>query len=280
MKSILSLIVAAIGLLEVTNAAAPILLSRALTYKGCFSSNGGATLANDTDIYNSRGQCQKVCIKLEKSVLLVSNAMECWCGNKFPAASTKVDDSSCNTPCAGYPLETCGGIGFFSAALDGLTNSAEEFGAPAKTVSSSTSSPTPTPTSATSPSVVTSPGETVIVTSQPEATSTLTPETKKSGPNVGAIAAGVVIGFLALACAGAGLFFFIRHKRRREIEEDHRRNAAVSSFVGSQKPPQSSSGSFSDTRLDPVVMAGRRVSNGSIADNQDYSRRILKVTNA
>jgi cell wall integrity and stress response component len=31
-----------------------------------------------------------------------------------------------------------------------------------------------------------------------------------------------------------------------------------------------------DTRLDPV-MAQRRLSSGSIADNQDYSRRILRV---
>jgi len=37
--------------------------------------------------------------------------------------------------------------------------------------------------------------------------------------------------------------------------------------------------SVSDARLDPV-MAQRRVSNGSIADNEDYSRKILRVTNA
>lgn len=70
----------------------------------------------------------------------------------------------------------------------------------------------------------------------------------------------------------------MRARKRREIEEEHRRNAAVSSFIGGGKPPQSSGGSsFTDTRLDPAVMAQRRQSDGSIADNQDYSRRILKV---
>jgi cell wall integrity and stress response component len=64
------------------------------------------------------------------------------------------------------------------------------------------------------------------------------------------------------------------------VEEEYRRNAAVSSFIAG-KPPNSSSGasSFNDTRLDPAVMAQRRMSDGSIADNEDYSRRILKVRN-
>jgi len=76
---------------------------------------------------------------------------------------------------------------------------------------------------------------------------------------------------------------FIRNKKRREVEDEYRRNAAVSNFItGGGKPPTSSGGdsSFTDTRLDPTTMAQRRMSDGSIADNQDYSRRILKVTNA
>lgn len=65
------------------------------------------------------------------------------------------------------------------------------------------------------------------------------------------------------------------HKNR-----PHRRNAAVNSFISGGKPPSSSGGlSMSDARLDPVI-AHRRMSDGSIADNEDYSRRILRVTNA
>lgn len=67
----------------------------------------------------------------------------------------------------------------------------------------------------------------------------------------------------------------MRRKRNQEIEEEHRRNAAVNAFIG--KPPRSSGGtSTTDSRMDPV-MAHRRMSDGSIADNQDYSRRILRV---
>jgi len=73
----------------------------------------------------------------------------------------------------------------------------------------------------------------------------------------------------------------MRHRRRREIEEEFARNAAVSSFISGGKSPLSSSGgSFNDPRIDPAALAQRRMSDGSIADNQDYSRRILKVTNA
>jgi cell wall integrity and stress response component len=87
--------------------------------------------------------------------------------------------------------------------------------------------------------------------------------------------AGVVVAVVVIAAAVAGGFFYMRRKRNQEIEEEHRRNAAVSAFIGN--PPGSSSGtSMTDSRLDPV-MAQRRMSDGSIADNQDYSRRILRV---
>jgi cell wall integrity and stress response component len=101
------------------------------------------------------------------------------------------------------------------------------------------------------------------------------------GPSKAGIAAGVVVGIVAISAIAGGVFLFIRFKRRREVEEEYRRNAAVSNFIAGGKPPTSSGGasSFTDTRLDPV-MAQRRMSDGSIADNQDYSRRILKVCSA
>jgi cell wall integrity and stress response component len=107
-------------------------------------------------------------------------------------------------------------------------------------------------------------------------TSTAIPASSKPGPNKAAIAAGVVVGFVAIAAAVGGLFIFLRHRRNRQVEEEYRRNAAVSSFISGGKPPTSSGGASFDTRLDPSV-AQRRMSDGSIADNQDYSRRILKV---
>lgn len=102
--------------------------------------------------------------------------------------------------------------------------------------------------------------------------------TSSGGPSKAGIAAGVVVGFIAIAAIAGGVFYYLRNKKRREVEEEYRRNAAVSNFIAGGKPPNSSGGSssFNDTRLDPV-MAQRRMSDGSIADNEDYSRRILKV---
>lgn len=110
------------------------------------------------------------------------------------------------------------------------------------------------------------------------ASSTATPgKSGGGGTNTAGIAAGVVVGVVAVAGILGGIFFFMRRRRNKELEEKHRRNAAISTFFPG-KPPSSSGGySVSDARLDPV-MAQRRVSNGSIADNEDYSRKILRVS--
>jgi cell wall integrity and stress response component len=68
----------------------------------------------------------------------------------------------------------------------------------------------------------------------------------------------------------------MRARARREVEEEYKRQVAVDAFINGGKPG-SSAGSSPDSRLDPVIMTQRRMSDGSIADNQDYSRRILKV---
>lgn len=106
-------------------------------------------------------------------------------------------------------------------------------------------------------------------------TASSTPKSNESkGPNKAGIAAGVVVGVVVLAAVVAGVILFLRHKRRRDLEEEHRRRDAVNSFVGGKL--HTSNSSMTDSRLDPEFM-NRRASNGSIADNEDYSRRILKV---
>jgi len=93
---------------------------------------------------------------------------------------------------------------------------------------------------------------------------------KSSGSKAG-IAAGAVVGIIAVGAIIGGAWFYLRARKRRALEEEYRRNATINSFI---KPGSASS--ISDSRLDPSVMQ-RRMSDGSIADNQDYSRRILKV---
>jgi hypothetical protein len=95
-----------------------------------------------------------------------------------------------------------------------------------------------------------------------------------SKPNTAGIAAGVVVGVVGLAAIIGGVWFFLRRRRQRQAEEDYRRNAAgVNDFINGGK---TSASSMNDSRIDPSFM-DRRQSNGSIADNEDYSRRILKV---
>lgn len=86
--------------------------------------------------------------------------------------------------------------------------------------------------------------------------------------NKAGVAAGAVVGVLAIAGIGIGLFLLTKKRRREKVEEEYRKSAAAREFA--RKPEQ-------DHRLDPVMIQ-RRDSVGSIADNQDYSRRILKAS--
>lgn len=256
---------------------------KTLTYMGCFSSGLGLT-KNSTYIFNSKGWCQHQCVPAgEYAVQATYNSDECWCGDDLPPAADLVDDSKCNSPCAGTSLEMCGGTKlYWSVYLTGTESSAPNYD-PAAAASSSSSSVAATHTTSIAPSVVTVGGQTVTVqaSSAAAASSSVAALSEKgsSGPNKAGIAAGVVVGVLVAAAIAGGIFIVMRNKKRREVEEEYRRNAAVNNFVTGGKVPVSSGGSFTDTRLDPTL-ANRRMSDGSIADNQDYSRRILKVTNA
>ena len=117
---------------------------------------------------------------------------------------------------------------------------------------------------------MTAPGQTT-----PQKTVVMTTQAPSSnGPNKAGIAVGVVVGIVALSALVGGIVFFWRNRKRRAVEAEYRRNAANDYGV---KPPTSSAGSVSDARLEPSVMMQRRQSDRSIADSQDYSRRILKV---
>ncbi|KAF7890646.1 hypothetical protein EAF00_008961 [Botryotinia globosa] len=259
---------------------------KTLTYQGCFSSGAGLT-KNSSYTYNSKGYCQTQCVPADYAVQATYNSNECWCGDDLPPAADLVDDSKCNSPCAGIDTEMCGGTKrYWSVYLTGTESSAPNYDPSSASSSSASASNTATQTTSVVPSVVTVGGQTVTVQASDAAAASSSAsalaEKHSSGPNKAGIAAGVVVGVLVAAAIAGGIFIFMRNKKRREVEEEYRRNAAVNNFVtGGKSPISSSSGgaSFTDTRLDPTL-ANRRMSDGSIADNQDYSRRILKVTNA
>ncbi|KAK2628948.1 hypothetical protein QTJ16_002051 [Diplocarpon rosae] len=251
------------------------------TYAGCYASDTSLVF-NSTIEFNSRGSCGDACYAQQYPVMAMTNASYCFCSETLPPQITNSTSSKCNVVCPGFGSESCGARGYWSVYLTGLTTDvANADPAP------DDASPTAGTTKSTSkPAVVTVGGETVVVTAGSQATSaasaSATPKSSGGGPSKAGIAAGVVAGVLCVAAILGGLFFYMRSRKRREIEAEYKRNAAVNSFISGGKPPASSetNSSFTDTRLDPAVMAQRRQSDGSIADNQDYSRRILKVTNA
>ncbi|KAH6847650.1 hypothetical protein B0I37DRAFT_354369 [Chaetomium sp. MPI-CAGE-AT-0009] len=239
------------------------------TIQGCFKSSGKLKFQKVIE-WNTIGSCGNDLCRAEGfKVGGTTGGNQCWCGDKYPPKEDLVDAKNCDVGCTGFGEHACGGIDFWTIYHTGVTLSVKYEDPPPK----STTSDSPKATETES-----RPQQTIIVTESP----TSQPDSGNSGssgPNVAGIAAGVVVGVVVIAALLGGAFLYMRRKRNAEIEEEHRRNAAVNAFIG--KPPRSSGGtsSMTDSRMDPV-MAHRRMSDGSIADNQDYSRRILRVTNA
>ncbi|GAQ46076.1 hypothetical protein AtubIFM56815_007251 [Aspergillus tubingensis] len=80
----------------------------AYTTAGCYSSAGQLTSAG-TYQFQSEGYCQQICTKQNKPVFALHNGDECYCGDSLPPSTAKVSSTQCQTPCSGFPSETCGG---------------------------------------------------------------------------------------------------------------------------------------------------------------------------
>jgi cell wall integrity and stress response component len=233
---------------------------------GCYDDAGSLTEFGDA-IYQTSGYCQSNCTGLEKPVMAIIGGSTCFCGDELPAKNHEVDDSKCNSICMGFGEQTCGGLGYFRLYLTGLT-------ANVKTAPNDTTSSAPSASSAatsTQAIVATKPAATVFVTNPSSSEPTQKSSGGGGGPNKVAIAVGVVVGVIAIAAIIGVIVFIMRRRRNQEIEEEHRRNAAASSL--SAKSDTSSK----DQRLDPSIYSHRRQSIGSIADERDFSRRILQV---
>ncbi|KAL2687642.1 hypothetical protein Neosp_005204 [[Neocosmospora] mangrovei] len=249
-----------------------------LTSHGCFSSGANFTVEASGAKVTS-GYCGDIC-KDAGMYVSAMKADKCYCGMVYPPEDDLVKDSFCNFPCPAYPQEACGALKtYYSVFNTGLEIAVDDY-VPEETTTSAAPSSTKAAesTAAESTAVVTHTDD--VTAPSDSSTAGDDDDKKKDGPNVAAIAAGVVVGVVVVGAIAGGAIFFVRRRRNAEIEEEHRRNAAVNAFINGSKPPGSSGSiSMTDSRLDPV-MAHRRLSDGSIADNQDYSRRILRVTNA
>ncbi|EME77603.1 uncharacterized protein MYCFIDRAFT_191065 [Pseudocercospora fijiensis CIRAD86] len=255
----------------------PPLQKRAQSYKGCYSSSGDMTKAGSY-MYQSNGYCGDQCSGKNQAVMGLTDK-DCWCGDNMPSDSDKVDDSKCNTPCPGWDKVECGGDGFWSVYTTGTGTAGTESGSSSSSGSSSKTSSTTSPVASVSTSIA--PGQTVVVTIAPSATSSSSADSSGGGgTNTTGIAVGVVVGVVAVAGIIGALIFWRKRKNAREAEEEYARKNQANDFMrhgGERKPPGTAYSGMSDQRLDPE--AGRRNSVGSLADNQDYSRRILRVAN-
>ncbi|KAG6163585.1 hypothetical protein E4U51_005630 [Claviceps purpurea] len=247
------------------------------TASGCYGTYGNMTMHKPiTADKMSTAACNNAC-KDDGFWLAAMHGGQCLCGYALPPKKDLVEDSECNQPCPAYPPEACGGLDSYSFYNVGIQLQISRYDPASSSTTGGGQTSTAAPTSADKSSAG-STGSASTATQSSAPTESSAPQ--KSGPNIAGIAAGVVVGIVAAIALIAGIIFYIRRKRNSEIEEEHRRNAAVNAFISGSKPPSShGSISMTDSRLDPV-MAHRRMSDGSIADNEDYSRRILRVTNA
>lgn len=222
----------------------------------CYSSAGNLT-ENNTSTFQTDGLCQGTCAGLGQPVMAIVGGSTCYCGQMLPPLNTEVDGSNCDSTCAGYDLKTCGGIGFWQVYLTGLTGNVQ------------TSPNTTSSTSSSSTSSATHQASTVVVTAAASSSAS-----SSGGPNKVGIAVGVVVGVVALAALIGGLVFYMKQRRKKEIEEEHKAAAAANAI-------RSDKSSATDSRLDPSAFSdfSRRESIGSIADERDFTRRILQVSN-
>ncbi|GFF39700.1 WSC domain protein, putative [Aspergillus lentulus] len=262
----------------------PAVFAADMVSEGCFS-DSAPLVDQGPYTYQSNGYCQQLCLKTNNNlVFALTKGSNCLCGNELPAKSAKTADSNCNVKCAGWPDVMCGGANTFSVYLTGLSSNVpyyQDDDSSASTNSSSTSTTNggSTVTTGSQGQVVTQGEQTVVVTAAAGngvgATNGLNEEKNKDGPNTAAIAAGVVVGVVGFcSLVGAG-FFLWRFRKRTNVRPQYSNNAGATEHFG--KPM--SQDSMSDSRFDGDFMAQRRQSNGSIDDDQDFSRRILQVTN-
>ncbi|KAJ5631224.1 uncharacterized protein N7484_011324 [Penicillium longicatenatum] len=262
-------------LLATSSVAAPSewLVRRADDLVGCYSSSLGMSNKTSNE-FQSSGWCQDRCMGDGAAAFALTGGSYCLCGNELPPSSDKVDSSNCNTPCPGWPKDKCGADDYYSVYTTGLESNVESYSA--STTSSSSSNSTASETSNAGGSATTnSAGQTVYVTdtsnndaaaaASAQAAKQQDEEKQNKSHNTAAIAAGVVVGVVGVA-AMAGAAFFLYRSRKQKAQ-------------GYRGGRDSGLPSMSDSRFDGQYMAQRRQSNGSIDDDQDFSRRILQVTN-
>ncbi|KAL1988689.1 hypothetical protein VTN96DRAFT_8389 [Rasamsonia emersonii] len=79
---------------------------------GCFSS-AGSLASHGTNTFQSQSACMTTCLRQGNPIAAVKGT-ECFCGDAPPPSGDKVPDTECNTLCAGYPTDICGGTNAYT----------------------------------------------------------------------------------------------------------------------------------------------------------------------
>ncbi|PWY92876.1 hypothetical protein BO70DRAFT_349169 [Aspergillus heteromorphus CBS 117.55] len=84
---------------------------------GCYTTPG-ELVAQGTYQFQSNGYCQQICTRQNHTVYALHNGNECSCGDQLPPSSDKVADTECDSPCSGFPSETCGSTNTWTVITD------------------------------------------------------------------------------------------------------------------------------------------------------------------
>ncbi|KAL4896045.1 hypothetical protein BDV59DRAFT_126600 [Aspergillus ambiguus] len=283
------------------------------TLEYCSSVNTGSSNAGNSSIYQSNGLCTTQCSSDYAFGIVQGN--ECWCSNIAPNKATNVDVSKCDEECPGYPDDSCGSTSdalYGYIAMDGHNPSGTATAPSSSSTSTSSKSDSPTGDATTTgkTAVETQGGVVKTITvpnSQPTSTSTSGPSSSDDGSNLsGGAIAGVVVGSLGGCAAIAAVIFLVILARRRQrspspdpsvqniLVDGRNSKSSQMSFMRGFSDNHShtlSAGSstspgrlptFTDNRMktDTVLFPnGRRNSEVSLQDNEDYSRPVLRLTN-
>ncbi|KAI1268896.1 hypothetical protein F5Y18DRAFT_170904 [Xylariaceae sp. FL1019] len=214
-----------------------------------------ASTAGNFSIYQSQGLCYDFCND-QSAAYAVINARDCWCSDYTPSDSTTTDTSDCNTQCAGYPDDLCGGDGLWGYIQLGpspsgtlgsdttSTSSADTTSTTSTTTEATSTTSTTSKTSTTTPAPVSSTTvkitkpqtsvQTVTVGGTPSVQTIIVTPSSSSTPDgslggdtssrkglSGGAAAGIAIGVLAIVGIIAGVIAFccIRKRKQRQEEE-------------------------------------------------------------
>ncbi|GES65322.1 WSC-domain-containing protein [Aspergillus terreus] len=97
------------------------LLAPSAAATACYSSPGQLVPSLHA-AFQSRSLCQHHCSKTNHSIAALHNGTACFCGSPadLPPDTAKRPLSDCQTPCPGYPTDTCGGPTAWTILTPGL----------------------------------------------------------------------------------------------------------------------------------------------------------------